>query len=52
MIGELQSIIPNKVKIVALTATTTRQVFETVVDKLSMKDVKLLTCHPSVQTLH
>ena len=45
-LGELRSIIPNKVKIMALTATTTRQVFEMVVDKLSMKDVKVINMPP------
>ena len=44
-IGEIRSI-PNRVKVMALTATTTLQVFETVVDKLSMKDVQVIDMPP------
>jgi len=45
-IGELRSIVSDRVRVMALTATTAQHVFETVVSRFSMKDVKVVDMPP------
>lgn len=46
-IGELRSLIPRSVSVMALTATTTTEVYDSVVNRLSMKDIVLVALPPT-----
>lgn len=46
-IGELRSIIPSTVPVMALTATATKHSYEVIVKRLSMRNVSLVALPPS-----
>lgn len=46
-IGDIHSLIPNKVKVLALTATATAETFHTVIQRLSMSEPILVAVLPN-----
>ena len=51
-IGNLRSIIPSHVKILALTATATSQTFQAITKTLSMDNIKLIASAPNRDNIH
>ena len=47
-IGELQSLVPSHVNVLALTATATHKTLQVVCDRLSLRDVVLIALPPNI----
>jgi len=47
MIGDLRSLVPTHVNVLALTATATQETLQVVTERLSMKDIALVALPPS-----